>query len=295
MDPKEIVAAAMRRVDRQRGDAAERRAADAGGAGEESAALVVSAGRRHSAAGRGYTDIEPAGKNLELPVSAVAGEACSLAATGHAFEPQRAPMLDHLRPLIVPRPVCSTSSAGAHALAHEAGAARRGVGRGGLPSCCSCSPPTAWSGRGSAARRSSSPASRCSSSLACRGRAGSWCVPLRRKVTDEQVALYLEEHEPSLQATLLSAVEASQQRARRNRRRSSGASSSRRSRRARGIEPPAASSGSRCAATALALAAVVAVARAGVAARPGVHPQCAVGAAADLAGRRSRRRRTGSR
>ena len=35
-------------------------------------------------------------------------------------------------------------------------------------------------------------------------------VPLRRRVTDEQVALYLEEHEPSLQATLLSAVEASQ-------------------------------------------------------------------------------------
>src|SRR5688572_25827833 len=33
--------------------------------------------------------------------------------------------------------------------------------------------------------------------------------PLRRKVTDEQVALYLEEHEPSLQATLVSAVEAS--------------------------------------------------------------------------------------
>src|SRR5512134_1929380 len=34
-------------------------------------------------------------------------------------------------------------------------------------------------------------------------------VPLRRRVTDEQVALYLEEHEPSLQATLLSAVETS--------------------------------------------------------------------------------------
>src|SRR5262245_7365941 len=33
--------------------------------------------------------------------------------------------------------------------------------------------------------------------------------PLRQRVTDEQVALYLEEHEPSLQATLLSAVEAS--------------------------------------------------------------------------------------
>jgi hypothetical protein len=33
--------------------------------------------------------------------------------------------------------------------------------------------------------------------------------PLRKQVTDEQVALYLEEHEPSLQATLLSAVESS--------------------------------------------------------------------------------------
>jgi len=34
-------------------------------------------------------------------------------------------------------------------------------------------------------------------------------LPLRRRVSDEQVALYLEEHEPSLQATLLSAVESS--------------------------------------------------------------------------------------
>ena len=33
--------------------------------------------------------------------------------------------------------------------------------------------------------------------------------PLRWRVTDEQVALYLEEHEPSLQATLISAIEAS--------------------------------------------------------------------------------------
>src|SRR5262245_15108948 len=38
-----------------------------------------------------------------------------------------------------------------------------------------------------------------------------WFVvrPLRRKVSDAQVALYLEEHEPALQATLLSAVESS--------------------------------------------------------------------------------------
>src|SRR5512142_1839653 len=33
--------------------------------------------------------------------------------------------------------------------------------------------------------------------------------PLRRQVTDEQVALYLEEHDPSLQAMVVSAVEAS--------------------------------------------------------------------------------------
>jgi hypothetical protein len=33
--------------------------------------------------------------------------------------------------------------------------------------------------------------------------------PLRRRVTDDQVAMYLEEHEPSLQTTLVSAVEAS--------------------------------------------------------------------------------------
>ena len=35
--------------------------------------------------------------------------------------------------------------------------------------------------------------------------------PLMRRVTDEQVALYLEEHEPSLQAEIISAVEASRQ------------------------------------------------------------------------------------
>jgi hypothetical protein len=35
--------------------------------------------------------------------------------------------------------------------------------------------------------------------------------PLLRRVTDEQVALYLEEHEPSLQAEIISAVEASRQ------------------------------------------------------------------------------------
>src|SRR5688500_5387109 len=35
--------------------------------------------------------------------------------------------------------------------------------------------------------------------------------PLRCRVTDEQVAMYLEEHDPTLQATLVSAVEASRE------------------------------------------------------------------------------------
>ena len=54
--------------------------------------------------------------------------------------------------------------------------------------------------------------------------------PLARRVTDQQVALYLEEHEPSLQELLVSAVEA-------------GASSKPRSRNARRPTWGAASSG----------------------------------------------------
>jgi hypothetical protein len=69
-----------------------------------------------------------------------------------------------------------------------------------------------------------------------------WFVvrPLRRKVSDEQVALYLEEHEPSLQATLLSAVETSRNGSRRSPRRWSARWSNRRSRRASGWTPHAA-------------------------------------------------------
>jgi hypothetical protein len=40
------------------------------------------------------------------------------------------------------------------------------------------------------------------------GLTGLWLIrPLSRRVTDMQVALYLEEHEPSLQAAILSAVD----------------------------------------------------------------------------------------
>ncbi len=41
-------------------------------------------------------------------------------------------------------------------------------------------------------------------------------MPLRRQVTDTQVALYLEEHNPSLEAAILSAVETSSTRDRRS-------------------------------------------------------------------------------
>src|SRR5688572_29121413 len=42
--------------------------------------------------------------------------------------------------------------------------------------------------------------------------AGAWFFarPLSRKVTDEQVALYLEEHEPSLDSAIVSAMEVSE-------------------------------------------------------------------------------------
>src|SRR5688572_1440168 len=42
--------------------------------------------------------------------------------------------------------------------------------------------------------------------------AGAWFFarPLSRKVSDEQVALYLEEHEPTLDSTILSAMEAAE-------------------------------------------------------------------------------------
>ena len=42
--------------------------------------------------------------------------------------------------------------------------------------------------------------------------AGAWFFarPLSRRVTDEQVALYLEEHEPTLDSTILSAMEVSE-------------------------------------------------------------------------------------
>ena len=73
--------------------------------------------------------------------------------------------------------------------------------------------------------------------------------PLRRRVTDEQVALYLEEHEPSLQATLMSAVEASGQGGGESASpRSFAGSSSRRSRRARDRRSPPRRGSSRSAA-----------------------------------------------
>ena len=95
----------------------------------------------------------------------------------------------------------------AQALAHEAGAARRGDCRGLR--------------RGGARRlRADAAVDAVHAGLdpAVQGPRWRWwsrssaylCVvrPLLRSVTDEQVALYLEEHEPSLEAAIISAVEA---------------------------------------------------------------------------------------
>ncbi len=77
---------------------------------------------------------------------------------------------------------------------------RRRAGRR-LPSPPSASRPTS-----SARRRSSASASASSSAFALL--LGLWLVrPIGRRVTDLQVALYVEEHEPSLQAAILSAVD----------------------------------------------------------------------------------------
>ena len=86
----------------------------------------------------------------------------------------------------------------------------RGVGRRRVGGAVPRWPRTPWNGRGSRPSRSSARA-------CCWPRRSLASVyyflvrPLRRRVTDEQVALYLEEHEPSLQATLVSAVEASRE------------------------------------------------------------------------------------
>ena len=121
--------------------------------------------------------------------------------------------------------------AGAQPLADEAGAARRGLRAGVGLRAVRHRGATAWSGPGSAAPRSS-PARVAAGRRVARASCCWFLVrPLRRQVTDEQVALYLEEHEPSLQATLLSAVEASRAGATASRRRSCSASSSRRSKR----------------------------------------------------------------
>ena len=138
-----------------------------------------------------------------------------------------------------------------------------------------------------AAPRSSLRASLIAAGAAARRSPGSLVRPLRRRVTDEQVALYLEEHEPSLQATLLSAVEATRA-GTRPRVAGAGAqagASRRSSSAAQSMDGPrverlplrryGAALGARRAVAVLALPA-----------RPGLHPPRAVGAAAALARRR---------
>ena len=169
---------------------------------------------------------------------------------------------------------------GAPPLADEAGAARR-ARRASASACSSCCcRRTAWS------RGDSRPASIITFRIivgAGAGRAVGYFLvrPLMRQATDEQVALYLEEHEPSLQAAIISAVEAEPRPAwpRPSRRRWCAGWSSRRSRSAARSTAAGASSGEPCAATAATLAAITVAAIAVFVARPGLSAPRAVGAA----------------
>ena len=98
----------------------------------------------------------------------------------------------------------------------------RCAGAGASSSRCaarsaSCSPACSRSSRSpTRSRRSSSRPPRSSAFRIVTAlvfvAAGAWFFarPLSRKVTDEQVALYLEEHEPTLDSTILSAMEATE-------------------------------------------------------------------------------------
>ena len=159
--------------------------------------------------------------------------------------------------------------------------ARRARRRSGSACSSCCCRPTGSSRGGSRRRRSSR--SGIILGLALAGLVGYLLVrPLMRNATDEQVALYLEEHEPSLQAAIISAVEAEPRpgaqlallgvaRA--------PAGASRRSRNASEIEGGRARRAAcRCAATALTLAAIARRGDRALRARPGIPAARAVGA-----------------
>ncbi len=87
-------------------------------------------------------------------------------------------------------------------------ALRGAVGVLGSASPRCCCRHTGWS-RGASAPARSSRSGSCWAWRSPAWSAGSWCGRCCDSVTDEQVALYLEEHEPSLQAAIISAVEMS--------------------------------------------------------------------------------------
>ena len=105
-------------------------------------------------------------------------------------------------------------------------------------------------------------------------------LPQWRRVTDEQVALYLEECEPTLETAILSALEAEKQ-SPRTRPRLRGGWSNRRSSAAASSSAAAASKRSRCAAMRPPSAEAIAAALLALRPRPGVSAAGRVGAAAD--------------
>ena len=193
MDPKEIAAAAVGGSDRGRGWA-DRGSTDAGSARKKSAVVVVSAGRRNPAAGGRYAPVQPYGEsvNYELPATS---------------QPGGPLMLEYLRRASMPTDLLGIIAEVRRRWRLKL--AIRGIVRilaillafflvaAALMQWDRFSPLSIVSAR----------------VLLVLTLLASvfWFLvrPLRQRVTDEQVALYLEEHEPSLQATLLSAVESS--------------------------------------------------------------------------------------
>ena len=155
----------------------------------------------------------------------------------------RGTMFDNSAATRRPRQPCSTSSAEVRTRWRMKLALRGAVAVAGIASGCSSSPPTGWSGRGSAARRSSPRASRCWSCLRPRPTGSCSCRCGAESPTSRWRCI--SEHEPSLQATLLSAVESSRAATSRSPLRWFAASSSRRSTRASAWRRRSASSSSR--------------------------------------------------
>ena len=211
MDPRELVAAVTGHATQVAAQPAPAAGDDAGGVRAPAGLVVVSAARRPAAAGRRNGDFESPVAKREISV------ATGLSGLGSCQVAQ---------PYAGAKPVADDSfgegRAATWTIATElvdvirrvrnrwrlrlapAGRGRRRRRHGARAAAVGLRPrivPVQRSGRSS---RSASSRSPCSSGCSSYG----FVWPLRRQVTDAQVAMYLEECDPTLEAAILSAVEA---------------------------------------------------------------------------------------